>query len=104
MKSVLLDYKLHCSCFISFPSVHSPSHSFHYHSTSHSHLPYLAISFISFTIVHLIHIYHIWLFGFTHTASSLNLIIVTYFSANSSLEINGLGYSETYDDIKTFMQ
>ena len=51
----LLHYRLHCSCFSSFPSVHTsiimfyfhffqPAvHLFHfiYHSTSHSHLPYL---------------------------------------------------------------
>ena len=51
----LLHYRLHCSCFSSFPFVHtsiimfyfhffqSAVHLFHfiYHSTSHSHLPYL---------------------------------------------------------------
>ena len=66
---VLLHYRLHCSCFILFPSVHSSSHSFH--------LPQ-SISFM-FT-----------LFGCIHITWSFNLIVSFTFQRILSLEISDL--------------
>ena len=77
--------RLYCSCFISFPSVHTSLIMFHYISFSSQ-----SISFISSTIVHLIHVYLIWL-------HSHYMVIQPYcqfhFSAILSLEINDLRVS-----------
>ena len=72
VSSYFLQSTLHCSRFISFPSVHSPSHSFH--------LPQ-SISFI-FT-----------LFGCIHITWSFNLIVSFTFQPIPSLEINNLRMS-----------
>ena len=71
-KRGLLHYQLHCSCFILFPSVHTPSHSFH--------LPQ-SILFM-FT-----------LFGCIHITWSFNLIVSFTFQPIPSLEINDLRVS-----------
>ena len=96
---LLLHYRLHCSCFILFPSVHTSLFMFHLislsphfidhvsflfpsvHSPSHSfHLPQ-SISFM-FT-----------LFGCIHIAWSFNLIVSFTFQPIPSLEINNLRVS-----------
>ena len=51
--SHFLQSTLHCSCFISFPSMYTSSMLYFISFSSQS------ISFISSTIVHLIHIYHL---------------------------------------------
>ena len=71
-KRGMLYYQLHCSCFILFPSVHTPSHSFH--------LPQ-SILFM-FT-----------LFGCIHVTWSFNLIVSFTFQPMPSLEINDLRVS-----------
>ena len=77
---IFLQSTLHCSCFISFPSVHT-SLCFIFISFSPQ-----SISFISPTTVHLIHIYLIWLYLtwlFDH-------IVIFTFQPIPSLEINDL--------------
>ena len=95
----MLHYRLHCSCFILFPSVHTSLFMFHLislsphfidhvsflfpsvHSPSHSfHLPQ-SISFM-FT-----------LFGCIHITWSFNLIVSFTFQPIPSLEINDLRVS-----------
>ena len=96
LKMGMLHYRFHCSCFISFPSVHTSLFMFHLiffspyfidhvsflfpsvHSPSHSfHLP-KSVLFI-FT-----------LFGCTHITWSFNLIVSFTFQPIPSLEINDL--------------
>ena len=55
----LLHYRFHCSCIISFPSVHTSLMIFQFIAFSPQ-----SISFISSTIVYLINIYLIWLHSY----------------------------------------
>ena len=78
-----LQFTLHCSCFISFPLVHTLLFMFHFISFSPQ-----SISFISSTTVHLILTFT--LFGCTHITSSFNLIVSFTFQLIPSLEIKDL--------------
>ena len=95
----MLHYRLHCSCFILFPSVHTSLFIFHLislsppfidhvlflfpsvHSPSHSFQLPQSISFM-FT-----------LFGCIHITWSFNLIVSFTFQPIPSLEINDLRVS-----------
>ena len=61
--SPLLHYQLHCSCFISFPLVHTSLFMFHLISFSPHFIDRVSFYFLQST-VHLIHIYHIWLHSY----------------------------------------
>ena len=78
----VLHYRLHCSCFISLPSVCTSLFMFYFLSFS-----LRSISFNLSTIVHLIHIYHIF---WTHITPSFNLIVSFTFQPIPSPEINDL--------------
>ena len=101
-KRGMIHNRLHCSCFILFPSVHTLLFMFHLisispqfiaHASSHflqSTLHWLCFTFISFnpqsilfispTTVHLVHIYLIWLYSYYMV---IQLYCQFHFSANS---------------------
>ena len=93
----MLQYWLHCSYFISFPSVHTSLFMFSLISFSPHFIDHVSffisfspqsISFISSTIVQLIYIYLIWLHSW-----SFSLIVRFTFQPIPFLEINNLRLS-----------
>ena len=86
IKGRVLHYRLHCLCFISFPSVHTSLIMFHFY-------------FLQST-VHLIHFIchspsrsYFTLFGCIHITWSFNFIVSFTFQPIRSLEINDLRVS-----------
>ena len=96
---LLLHYRLHCSCFILFPSVHTSLFMFHCYFLK-STLHWSCFIFISFS-PHPSHSFHLpqsisfmfTLFGCIHIAWSFNLIVSFTFQPIPSLEINNLRVS-----------
>ena len=77
----MLHYRLHCSCFISFPSVHTSLIIFHFY-------------FLQFTSYSPPHFYLFFiLFGCIHITWSFNLIVSFIFQQIPFLEINDLRVS-----------
>ena len=92
----MLHYQLHCPCFISFPSVHTSLFIFHFISFSlhfNDHVSFLFPSVHSPS-----HSFHLpkstlfifILFGCIHITWSFNLIVSFTFQSILSLEINDL--------------
>ena len=83
LKRAMLQYGFHCSCFISFPSVHTSLFVFHLIFFSPHFILHISFHFLQST-VHLIHfIYHIFHLNWLHTYC---MVIQSYcqfpFSAN----------------------
>ena len=91
----MLHYRLHCSCFILFPSVRTSLFTFHPISLS----PHLTdhVSFLFPSVISPSHSFHLphsisfmfTLFGYIHITWSFNLIVSFAFQPIPSLEING---------------
>ena len=85
VSSNFLQSTIHCSCFISFPSVYTSLFMLYFISIRQQ-----SVSFISSIIVHLIHIYHIWSYSIT---LSVNLIVSFTFQLILFLDFNNLAVS-----------
>ena len=93
----MLHYRLHCSCFTLFLSVHTFLFMFHLISFSPHFIDHVSLLFPSVhspshspTTVHLVHISLIWCI---HITWSFNLILSFNFQPIPSLEINDLRMS-----------
>ena len=95
----LLHYRLPCSCFILFPSVHTSLFMFHLSSVSPHFIDH--VSFLFSSVHSPSHSFHLLrsisltftLFGCIHITWSFNLIVSFTFQPIPSLEINDLWVS-----------
>ena len=98
-KRGILHYQLHCSCFITLPSVHTSLFMFHPISFSPHFIDHVSFVFLSvhspshsFDLPHSI-LLIFTLFGCIHITWSFNLIVSFTFQPIPSLEINDLQVS-----------
>ena len=95
----MLHYRLHCSCFILFPSVHTSLFMFHLISLSPHFIDH--VSFLFPSVHSPSHSFHVpqsislvfTLFGCIHITWSFNLTVSFTFQPIPSLEINDLRVS-----------